>query len=39
MMGPFRVLGWDPRLLWVDSLAAGINGRARFYFQEPIHME
>jgi hypothetical protein len=37
--GSFLVIAWDPGILWVDSLAAGTDGRASCYFQEPIHME
>jgi hypothetical protein len=32
------VIAWDPRILWVDSLEDGIDGRESCYFQEPIHM-
>jgi hypothetical protein len=32
--GFFPVIAWDPRILLVDSLAAGTNERARCYFQE-----
>jgi hypothetical protein len=37
--GSFLVISWDPEILWVDSLAAGTDGRASCYIQEPIHME
>jgi hypothetical protein len=31
----FLVIAWDPGILWVDSLAAGTDGRTSCYFQEP----
>jgi hypothetical protein len=30
--GSFLVIVWDPRILWVDNLAIGIDGRDNFYF-------
>jgi hypothetical protein len=32
--GSFLVIAWDPGILWVDSLATGIDGRTSYYFQE-----
>jgi hypothetical protein len=30
--GLFLVIAWDLGILWVDSLVAGTDGRANFYF-------
>jgi len=32
--GSFLVIAWDFGILWVDSLAAGTDGRTSCYFQE-----
>jgi hypothetical protein len=34
----FLVIAWDPRILWVENLAVGTDGRENCYFQNPINM-
>jgi hypothetical protein len=34
--GSFLVIAWDPGILWVDSLAAGTDGRTLVTFRRPL---